>query len=53
MKERVKKKLVRRRLTWAGHVKGMGDEKLSEGADAQNVKEKRKRERPKLRWRIA
>ena len=29
-KESVKEKLVRSRMTWAGHVEWMGDEKLSD-----------------------
>ena len=29
VKESFKKKLVRSRLTWAGHVERMGDEKLA------------------------
>ena len=32
-----KKKLVKSRSTWAGHVKRMGDEKLKKRADAQKV----------------
>ena len=45
-----KKKLAR--STWAGHVEKMGDEKQAERADAQKVKRKWKRGRPKLRWGI-
>ena len=35
VKEGCKKKLMRSRLKWAGHVERMGDEKLAERADAQ------------------
>ena len=38
--ESFKKKLSRSRLKWAGHVEGMGDEKLAKRADAQKVKGK-------------
>ena len=40
VKERYQKKLVRSRLTEAGHVKRMGDEKLSKRADAQKERGK-------------
>ena len=41
VKESVKKKLVRRRLKWAGHVEKMGDEKLANRADALKMEGKR------------
>ena len=37
-----KKTLARSRLTWAGHVDRMGDEKLSKSADVQKVEGKRR-----------
>ena len=37
MKNSFKKKLVRSRLKWAGHVERMGDENLTKRADAQKV----------------
>ena len=40
LKESFKKKLVMSRLTWAGHVERMGDEKMAKRADAQKVKGK-------------
>ena len=49
VKESFKKKLVRSRLTWAGHVERMGDEKLAKKADVQAVKGKMRRVRSKLR----
>ena len=51
VKERFKNKLMRSRLTWAGDVERMGDEKLAKRADALKVEGKR-RGRPKL-WGIA
>ena len=44
--ETFKKKLVRSRLKWAGHVERMGDEKLTKRADAQKVWGKGRRGRP-------
>ena len=43
-KDSFKKKLVRSRLKWAGHVERKGDEKLAKGADAQKVKGKEDKE---------
>ena len=43
-KRSFKKKLARSRLTWAGHVKTMGEEKLANRTDAQNAEGKRRRE---------
>jgi len=37
MNESHRKKLVRRRLKWTGHVEGMGDERLAKRADALKV----------------
>ena len=53
MKESVNKKFARSRLTWAGHVERMGDEKVAQRADAQKMEGERTRGRPKLRWEIA
>ena len=46
VKEIVIKKLVRSRLTWAGHVERMGDGKLAEGRcpESRGEKEVRKTE---------
>ena len=44
VKESFKKKLVRSRLKWAGHVERMGDEKLAKRADAQKVERKEGKE---------
>ena len=53
MKESFKKKFVRSRLIWAGHVKIMEDEKLAKRADAQNVEGTKRRGRPKLQREVA
>ena len=37
VKESFNKKLVRSRLTWAGHVERMGDAKLAKRTDGQKV----------------
>ena len=37
VKDSFKKKLVSRRLTWAGHVERMGDEKLTKRTDVQKM----------------
>ena len=50
MKEIFKKKLVRSRLKWAGHVERMGDETLAKRSDVQRVEEKRRRGRQRMRW---
>ena len=47
-----KKKLVRSRPSWASHVNRMGDEKLTNGADAQKVERKRRRGRRKWQWEL-
>ena len=52
VKESLKKKLVRSRLKWAGHVERMGDEKLAKRSDTQKVEGKRRRVRPRMRWEI-
>ena len=49
MKESFRKKLLRSRMTWIGHVERMGDEKLAR-TDAQKVDGKGKRGRPIIRW---
>ena len=48
VKERFKKKLVRDRFKWAGHMARMGDENLTKRADAQKLEGKRRRGRQKL-----
>ena len=53
VKESFNKKLASGRLTWAGHVERMGNEKLAKRTDVQKVGDKRRRGRPKLRWEIA
>ena len=50
VKQSFKKQLVRSRLKWAGFVDRMGDENLAKRADAQKVEEKRRRQRPRMRW---
>ena len=46
----MKKKLVRRRLKWAGRVGRMGNEKLAKRANAQKMEWEKWRRRPRLRW---
>ena len=48
MKETYKKKMMRSRLKWAGHMERMGDAKLTKRADAQKVEGKWRRERPRM-----
>ena len=50
VKVRFKKKLVRRRLKWAGHVERMGDEALAKRSDAHKLDGKRRRGRSIMRW---
>ena len=45
-----KKKLLRSRLKWAGHMERMGDEKLTKRLDAEKVDGKRRRGRPRMGW---
>ena len=40
MKDSFKKKLLRSRLKWAGHVERMGDDKLAKRTDFQKVEGK-------------
>ena len=42
VKESFKKKQVRSRLKWAGHMGRMGNEKLAKRAEAEKVEEKRR-----------
>ena len=42
VKERFKKKLVRIRLKWAGHVESIGVEQLAKRTDVQKVRKKRR-----------
>ena len=53
VKEHVQMKLARSSLTWAGHAKRVGDDKLGMRADAQKVEEKRGERGPKMRWGTA
>ena len=53
MKESFKKKLMRNRVIWTGRVEIMGDAKQAKRADTKKVCGKRRRERAKLRRRIA
>ena len=48
--ESFKKKLVRSRLKWAGHVERMGDENLRKRADAYRERMKTGAWRPRMRW---
>ena len=49
-KESHRKKVVRSRLKWAGHVGRMEGERLTKRAEAIRVEGTRRRGRPKLRW---
>ena len=46
MKERSKQKLAR--ITWAGHVEKMGDEKQAKRADTQEVDGKMEARKPEI-----
>ena len=41
---------MRSSLKWAGHVERTGDKKLANRSNAQKVKGKGKRAKPKMRW---
>ena len=47
-KESFKKKLVRSRLKWTGHVKKMTDKKLAKSSEALKVEGKGRRGRPRM-----
>ena len=43
-------RLVRSRLQWAGHVERMADDRLPKRATELREPDRRRRERPRLRW---
>ena len=46
----LRRKLVRSRLKWAGHVERMEGVRLTKRADALGVEGRRRRGKPRLRW---
>ena len=49
-RESVRRKLVRSRLKWAGHVERTEGERLMKRADVLRLEGRRRTGRPRLRW---